>query len=197
MTFTIKKEGNYELFRTQDDQRIIAIDNRFYEFVGLYFTIAEGEQGELRRRDPDSIEKSESFRKGTYKLVEFSGDKHFQNIPYLFLERGDRYEEIYLPDGLPRSPRDHIRFVITDHTIAAESLDAYLRSDKAGSSSPLFTGPENDEPPIADYFDLSAGDLAARIRQMAPAELKRLEDFEERHKNRDTILNTIRSQLRE
>ncbi len=187
MSYELQQQGPYTLFHTPDGQRILTLDGSHYALTGGYFTIAEGPQGELRALDDGDFEKEDILRQGMFKLVIFRNDPQFQNIPYLFLQKNHHYEEIFLPDGLPNTNDAPGRFIYTDHTIATSELEAYLQT---GTDRLERTGDQN-EPPFEDYFDLTAGDLAERIREMQPAELRRLEEFEEEHKNRSTILNTI------
>jgi polyhydroxyalkanoate synthesis regulator phasin len=50
--------------------------------------------------------------------------------------------------------------------------------------------------PIANYDDLSAAAVQDRLDGLAPAELRRLRDYERRHANRKTVLDPIERKLR-
>lgn len=192
MTYRITREGIYELYRLEHDQRVLALDNDHFSLERGYFTISEGSQGELVKRRPGEMSDERLVRRGSYRIVEFEEESEFQDIPYLFLEHGDKYDEIFLSEGLPGRMGERRRYIYSDHSISGGALDAYLESAPAGRDEEIA---DSGEPPVEDYFDLTAGDLAEKIRQMQPAQLRRLEEFEKRHKNRNTVLNTIRNEL--
>jgi hypothetical protein len=50
--------------------------------------------------------------------------------------------------------------------------------------------------PIAGYDDLSAPQVQERLEGLAPAELRKLRDYERRHANRKTVLDRIERKLR-
>jgi polyhydroxyalkanoate synthesis regulator phasin len=47
------------------------------------------------------------------------------------------------------------------------------------------------EPPISGYDELTAAKVRARLADLDPAELRRVRDYERRHANRKTVLETI------
>jgi polyhydroxyalkanoate synthesis regulator phasin len=50
--------------------------------------------------------------------------------------------------------------------------------------------------PIANYDDLSAPQVQEQLDGLAPADLRRLRDYEQRHANRKTVLDRIDRKLR-
>jgi hypothetical protein len=50
--------------------------------------------------------------------------------------------------------------------------------------------------PISNYDDLSAAEVQERLGGLTPAELRKLRDYERRHANRKTVLDTIERKLR-
>ncbi len=192
MSYQITRQGTYELYRMEGDERILVLDDDHFALEPGYFTISEGSQGELVARRPSDLSAGSLVRSGGYRIIEFEEESQFQDIPYLFLEHDDKYDEIFLSEGLPTTIGERRRYIYTDHSIATAELDAYLDTGPvAGDEDEV----ADKEPPVEDYFDLTAGDLAQKIRQMQPAELRRLEEYEKRHKNRNTVLNTIRNRF--
>ena len=196
MAYDIERQGDYQILRTTEDRRVLVLDGQSYVMHRAYFTIAEGSQGELEAVNEADVDSLEVLRQGTYKVVVFCEDPQFQDIPYLFLEREGKYDELFIPRGLPGEPGAKVHYIYTDHTIDTDRLEAYLRTGQPSDAEVEVAPSGTEEPPVEDYFDLSAGDLAEYIRQMEPAELRRLEEYEEEHKNRTTVLNTIRHELR-
>lgn len=204
MTYEIEKQGRYEIHGVSRGDRFLLLDGKPYRMVGDYFTISEGAQGDLVALSNEDFEELtngqdrelERLRQGAYKLMRFTEESQFQNIPYLFLEWDGKFDELYLPDGLPARAGQKVHFIYTDHRIRSDLLETYLRQSEPRQERLEQAISASDEPPVEDYFDLTAGDLAERIRKMEAAELRQLEEYEERHKNRSTVLNTIRNQLR-
>lgn len=128
MTTRVTRSGQYELFRTTNDNRILALDND-------YFALTTGQKGEmLVGSDPDH-EKKETIQKGSYKLVEFEDDPKFQDIPHLFLEKDGKYDEVVVPRGIPSGTGDQQRFIYTDHHLDMNEVEDYVRSPAEGDGS--------------------------------------------------------------
>jgi polyhydroxyalkanoate synthesis regulator phasin len=49
--------------------------------------------------------------------------------------------------------------------------------------------------PILNYEDLTAAQIAERLDDLSPAELRKVRDYERRHANRKSVLNTIEKAL--
>jgi hypothetical protein len=49
--------------------------------------------------------------------------------------------------------------------------------------------------PITAFDDLTAAQVQARLTDLAPAELRKVRDYERRNANRKTVLNAIESKL--
>lgn len=194
MAYEILREGDYQIHRIHRQHHVLRLDDDYFSMTDDYFTIAEGSQGELSTlvRRPRQIEKL--LREGRYRLIQFRGDPQFQDVPYLFLQQDGKYREMFLPSGLPRNDVDTTRYIYSDHTIDAERLKSHLDTQREVHVDQSTA--EVDEPPVEGYYQMAAGDLAAQIREMPAAELRKLEEYERRHKNRTTVLNTIRSQKR-
>lgn len=194
MAYQIIQQGDYRIFRVDNRHHILALDDRFYSMVNDYFTVARGSQGELRTRVNGPDKNHKLLRHNSYRLIRFRDDPAFQDADYLFLREDDQFRRVFLPDGLPKTDSARPQYKFSDHNVSAEALDAHLRDEPEGTVKQ--SEAEMSQPPIDDYFRLTAGDLAQRIRQMKPAELQDLEEYERRHKNRTTVLNTIDSQKR-
>jgi polyhydroxyalkanoate synthesis regulator phasin len=79
----------------------------------------------------------------------------------------------------------------TQRARRSESLDLLLRSaDRARRT----VGPTQSFP-ILGYDELTAAQVQARLDGLAPAELRRVRDYERRHANRKSVLAAIDKQL--
>ena len=128
MASKITREGKYELFKTSNDNRILVLDDQ-------YFAIVEGQKGELLVGTDSDHQKDETLKTGSFKLVEFNNDARFQDIPHLFMEHGDHYDEAVLPRGLPSGTGDRQKYIYTDNHIDIDDLDQYLKSPRSGEGS--------------------------------------------------------------
>lgn len=191
----ILEEGPFELSRSTNDERILTLNARHFRLLAGPRTGSETPNGQLQALAPSTIDRDEVLERGAFRLAILPEPNSTLGRTYLYLHIKGGFEEIYLPRGLPETTDEGTAYLFTGHRIPANHLSEYLRKHRDGNSNVDFFA-DHDTPPIADYFDLTAGDLAKRIRAMEPAELKELEDFETRHKNRQTILNTIRDQFR-
>lgn len=91
----LKKEGQYELFRTIHGHHILNLnDKEFYALV-------EGQQGDIIVHSDSDHKKQESLSKGKYYYADFDNDPEFQDMVHLFMEDGDKFRELILPEGLP------------------------------------------------------------------------------------------------
>lgn len=116
----VRDRGRYELFLTARDHRILVLnDERWYAWV-------EGDRGELLVRSDADHERRESIEGGRFFLVDFEDDPQFKDMPHLFLQKDDRYQEMMVPDGLPTEQDRQKKIVRTEHTIAKGDLEAYL-----------------------------------------------------------------------
>lgn len=196
MNFNILAQGPFEIFRNSDEERILALNAQFFRLLASPTTGTELPNGELQAIHASLIDREESLQRGAFRLANLSAPGLTQGRRFLYLHGDSGFEEIFLPRGIPDTLGESTAYLFTGHTIAADHLMEYLRKNRDGNSTQDFFV-DHDEPPISDYFDLTAGDLANRIREMEPAELRELEAFEVRHKNRPTVLNTIRNQFRQ
>ena len=196
MNFTILAEGPFELFRTVESERILTLNDLYFRLLASPTTGKELPNGELQAIAASTVDRDIRIERGAFRLANLHPPGRNQGRNYLYLHAKQGFEEIFLPRGIPDTPGESTAYLFTGHQIPADHLMEYLRKNRDGHSDQDFFA-DRDRPPFDDYFDLTAGDLADRIREMEPAELRELEAFEVRHKNRPTVLNTIRNQFRQ
>jgi hypothetical protein len=49
--------------------------------------------------------------------------------------------------------------------------------------------------PVTGYDDLTAAQISGRLTGLTPAELRKVRDYERRHANRKSVLNSIETKL--
>lgn len=121
MSLRIIDKGRYELFKSSHRHRILVLGGR------KWFALIRGQQGQLIVRSDSNHVKSETLQQGRYYYVDFRNDPKFEDQPHLFLQKGERYRELVLPNGLPTNADPQKRIVLTRKSIAAAELERYLR----------------------------------------------------------------------
>ncbi len=120
MSVNVEDKGDYELFETTRGHRILVLnDERWFAWV-------EGQRGEILVRSDPEHEKDRTIQEGEFYLVDFEDDPNYQDNPHLFLQRGDRFEELIVPNGLPTDEDHQKRIVGTGKTVPQDELTGYL-----------------------------------------------------------------------
>jgi hypothetical protein len=192
MTATVQRQGRYTLFETPRENRILSLGSE------LWFAWVNGEQGDILVRSDEDHERQQTIQEGEYYLVDFSTDPSFTDVPHLFLERDDAFQELILPNGLPTVDDPQKRVVDTGKTIGRDelerSLTAGLRADERETATTT-TGPDR-ELPIPDYDELSVRGAKPRLDALNADELRRLREYEAENKRRKTLIHEIDRRLR-
>ena len=191
MTATVQRHGRYELFETPRENRILALGN------DLWFAWVTGEQGEILVRSDEDHERAQTVQEGEFYLVDFETDPSFTDVPHLFLERGSRFQEIILPNGLPTHDDPQKRIVQTDKTVDRDELERHLAAGLRGDTSedPVITTGER-QLPIPDFDELSVRGAKPRLDALTTDELRRLRDYEAENKKRKTLIHEIERRMR-
>ncbi len=113
-----------------------------------------------------------------------------------------RHIEEVLDDAVARGrmtradAQDMIQTLLSRGARATDDLLSDLERMLGGSGDPLDTPAEGGAQPIPGYDDLSAAQVQERLEGLAPAQLRKLRDYEARHGNRKTVLDKIDRKLR-
>ncbi len=122
MSVDVKDKGNYELFKTTHGHRILVLnDERWFAWV-------EGQKGEILVLSDSNHEKDRTVQKGEFYLADFEDDPKFQDNPHLFLQKGDSFQELIVPNVLPEETDNQKKLVSTDDTVAKDQLKNHLRN---------------------------------------------------------------------
>ena len=120
MTVKIEDKGHYELFETTRGHRILVLNGE------RWFAWVEGQQGEILVHSDSDHEKDHTIQEGEFYLADFESSSKFQDNPHLFLQKGNRFEEAILPNGLPTEGDHQKKIVDTDETVSYDELTGYL-----------------------------------------------------------------------
>jgi hypothetical protein len=116
----VEDKGNYELFETTRGHRILALNGQ------RWFALVEGQRGEILVHSDSDHEKDHTIQEGEFYLANFEDNPKFQDNPHLFLQKGDEFQELIVPNGLP-TEQDHQKKVVgTDETVSKDELTDHL-----------------------------------------------------------------------
>ncbi len=121
MSVRILDKGRYELFKSAHRHRILVLGGR------KWFALIRGQRGQLIVRTDSDHEKTETLQRGRYYYVDFRKDPKFEDLPHLFLQKGERYQELILPNGQPTRTDPQKIIVSTRKSLPAAELERYLR----------------------------------------------------------------------
>ena len=194
MTATVQRHGRYTLFETPRQNRILVLgDDLWFAWVG-------GQQGEILVRSDPEHERERTIQDGEYYLIDFEDDTSFRDVPHLFLESAEGFQEVILPNGLPTDDDAQKRVVGTTKTITRHELERHVNS--AGGTwpgTPTREGSESRsdrELPIPDYDELSVRGAKPRLDSLTTEELRRLRDYEAVHKQRKTLIHEMERRMK-
>ena len=191
MTATVQRHGRYALFETPRENRVLTLGS------DLWFAWVKGDQGDILVRSDEDHERARTIQEGEYYLVDFQADPSFTDVPHLFLERDDHFQELILPNGLPTQDDSQRRVVETEKTMDRDELERNLAgSTRPETSEERITTTSDRELPIPDFDELSVRGAKPRLDDLNADELRVLRAYEAENKKRKTLIHEIDRRLR-
>lgn len=132
----LKEEGNYELYRTNHGHDILNLDDE------NYFAFVEGEQGDVIIKSDSDHKKEKTVSKGKYFYADFKDDPEFKDMRHLFMEDGEKFSEIILPEGLPKESDYQKKLVRTDEKIPKDKVKEHVKGKGNKGSEEQYEGKE-------------------------------------------------------
>ncbi len=120
MSVRVEDKGHYELFETANGHRILTLNR------GRWFAWVDGQKGEILVHSGSDHQKDHTIQEGDFYLADFEDDPKFQDNPHLFLQMGDHFQEVIVPNGLPTEQDNQKRAVSTDETVPKDELRHHL-----------------------------------------------------------------------
>ena len=120
MPVKVQSQGHYQLFETTHQHRVLVLDQK------QWFAWVQAQQGEILVRSDADHQKHHTIQDGEFYLVDFEHDPTYKDMLHLFLQKGDRYEEVMLPNGLPTEKDHQKKLVKTHNTLAKDEFAGYL-----------------------------------------------------------------------
>jgi hypothetical protein len=121
MAVRVKDSGRYELFEDPHGHRFLVLNGK------KWFVIVGGQKSPIIVRAHPGHEKKRELQRGRFYFVDFRDDPDFRDMPHLFLQKGERFQEHILPNGLPTTRDPQKRVVLTRKTIARKELEPYIK----------------------------------------------------------------------
>lgn len=124
----LEKEGEYELFVTTKGHDILKMDDK------NYYALIEGDQGDMMIKSDSDHKKDKTKAKGKYYFADFEDDPEFQDMEHLFLQDGEKFREMILPEGFPGEKDYQKKLVREDKKLSRDKVMEHVKSkgDKGG-----------------------------------------------------------------
>lgn len=119
----LKKEGMHELFKTTKGHYILKLDDK------EYYAMVKGQKGDIIVKSDSDHEKDQDVTKGKYYYADFKDDPEFQDMPHLFMEDGDQFREIVLPEGLPKESNYQKKLVRSDKKLSKQLVMDHVKGE--------------------------------------------------------------------
>lgn len=157
MTVHLKQRGDYELFLTEHQNRILALDGE------KFFAWVETQQGDLLVRSNPGHRKERTLRRGRFYFADFEHEPKFKDMPHLFLQRDDRFEELMLPNGLPTENDPQKKIVKVDETLGVNEVESFVeRPEKSGEEKRAEASSAVERPSRGEGASLGGEPVAER-----------------------------------
>jgi hypothetical protein len=115
----VRDSGRYELVEDEHGHRFLVLGKRWYVWI-------KGRKSPILVRTDSGHRRQRVLQRGRYLHVDFEDDPKFRDMPHVFLEKGDQYEELVLPNGFPTLADPQKRLVVSRKTLPKSELDDYL-----------------------------------------------------------------------
>src|SRR5690554_5100281 len=126
MSSKTKSTGRYELFKSTKGNDILHLKR-----IGWY-ALVEGQKGEIIVHSDSNHQKERNLQEGVYYYIaDFEGDPDFNDVPHLFLEKGEKFKEYILPNGLPASKDKQKKIITSKRLVSKEKVESHLKGKEA------------------------------------------------------------------
>jgi hypothetical protein len=118
MAIEVKDRGGYELVEDEHGHRFLVLGKRWYAWI-------EGKKSPILVRTDSDHRKERVLQRGKFLYVDFKDEPKFRDVPHLFLEKGDEYQELLLPNGFPTRSDPQKRLVVSRKALPKKELEHY------------------------------------------------------------------------
>lgn len=166
MSSKINSTGKYELFRSTKSNDILHLKGKGW------YALVKGQKGEMIVKSDSDHEKQRTLQEGSYYFASFNEDPEFNDIPHLFLEKGEKYKEYILPNGLPTAKDKQKKIVSAKSLISKKKLESHLKSrntQRGGDKLSAKTKKELDsiarEKGVSGRSKMNKAELVSRLKE--------------------------------
>lgn len=117
----LEKEGKYELFKTTRGHDILSLDDK------NYYALIGGDKGDLIIKSDSDHKKDKTEAKGKYYFADFDDDPEFQDMEHLFLQDGEKFREMILPEGFPKGSDYQKKLVREDKKLSKNKVMEHVK----------------------------------------------------------------------
>lgn len=121
MRGNLKKEGKYELFKTTHGHQILNLENK------SFYALVEGQKGDIIVHSDSDHKKDKSVSKGKFYYADFDDDPEFKDMIHLFLQDGNKFRELILPNGLPTKSDTQRKLIRTDEKLTQDKVLSHVK----------------------------------------------------------------------
>lgn len=125
MSSEIKNTGQYELFKTTEGNDILHLKRKGW------YALVEGQKGEIIVHSDSKHQQQRTLQEGKYYMADFKNDPDFNDVPHLFLEKGEKFKEYILPNGLPTSKDKQKKIITSKRLVSKEKVESHLKGKEA------------------------------------------------------------------
>ncbi|MEW6736318.1 MAG: DUF2795 domain-containing protein [Acidobacteriota bacterium] len=116
MPITILEQGHYELFLTNNNNKILVLDDKNW-----FAWDASDAGGQIIFSD-NNHRRARTLQSGQYYLVDINRENRFKDSRYLFIENDNQFQILLLPDGLPTETNTQTSIIKPNETISTDNL---------------------------------------------------------------------------
>ncbi|NJK86703.1 MAG: hypothetical protein HC906_12760 [Bacteroidales bacterium] len=83
------------------------------------------------------MKEKKNLMQGKYLLVDFNNDPEFKDIPHLFLEKGNKFQEWILPNEVPKNKGDKVKLIRTKNKIDSQKIYDHINKEPKNAGNSL------------------------------------------------------------
>ncbi len=170
MSSKTKSTGRYELFKSTKGNDILHLKR-----IG-WNALVEGQKGEIIVHSDSNHQKERNLQEGVYYYIaDFEGDPDFNDVPHLFLEKGEKFKEYILPNGLPASKDTQKKIITSKSLISKAKLASRLKNEgkaQRGEGDKLFAKTKKEldriarEKKVAGRSKMNKDELVSQLEKI-------------------------------
>ncbi|HET8753432.1 MAG TPA: Rho termination factor N-terminal domain-containing protein [Salinimicrobium sp.] len=132
----LKKEGKFDLFETTHGHQILNLENE------EFYALVKGQQGDIIVHSDSDHKKDKTISKGKFFYADFDDDPAFKDMDHLFMEDGNNFREILLPEGLPTKNDTQKKLIRPKEKLSKSKVQDHLKGKGNKGDEKQYSGKE-------------------------------------------------------